>query len=150
MLDARSFFLLVFGFGGFETKTFKTHTHTHTRLHTTVWFCRFLGFGSFEIKKLKNHKTNNSNTVFGFATIPKLKNMISLFCFCFAVRFFLFCGPHQKTKKLNTNMFDFGFSVFVLRDLCFRFLFFWFCEKHKNQESGKKQALPLAAIAAHM
>ena len=89
MLAARSFFLPVFGFGGFETKTFKTHTHTH--LHTTVWFCRVLGFGSFEIKKLKNHKTNNSNTVFGFATIPKLKNMISLFfvlrsVFCFAVR----------------------------------------------------------------
>ena len=147
MLAARSIFVCRFLVS--EVSKQKHLKHTHTHLHTTVWFCRFLGFGSFEIKKLKNHKTNNSNTVFGFATIPKLKNMISLF-FLFCGPFFLFCGPHQKTKKLNTNMFDFGFSVFVLRDLCFRFLFFWFCEKHKNQENGKKQALPLAAIAAHM
>merc|ERR1712026_188682 len=56
-----------------------TEVSTQTHLHTTVWFCRFLGFGSFEIKKLKNHKTNNSNIVFGFATIAKQKHNEILF-----------------------------------------------------------------------
>ena len=97
MLAARSFFCRFLVSEVSKQKHLK-HTHTHTRLHTTVWFCRFLGFGSFEIKKLKNHKTNNSNTVFGFATIPKLKNMISLF-FCFAVRFFCFAVRTKKQKN---------------------------------------------------